>query len=158
MLVFPRKNTRTHKKGEVHELFVSALSLVWFAGATPEKNHNLFCKKNRCVHCLPEIAQCHVLGVPKPGCLKPGCLQFLRRSALWRSFAPFKNLRFWGGGAILLHFCGSPDTCFMQQKGLFYLKTCTPVIVRNDCLFIILFVRNFLGVCSQFELSVRNSV
>ena len=27
------------------------------------------------------------LGVPKPGCFKPGCLQFLRRSALLRSFA-----------------------------------------------------------------------
>ena len=24
------------KKGEIHELFVLALSLVWFAGATPE--------------------------------------------------------------------------------------------------------------------------
>ena len=25
-----------YKKGEIHELFVLALSLVWFAGATPE--------------------------------------------------------------------------------------------------------------------------
>ena len=32
-------------------------------------------------------------GVPKPGCFKPGCLQFLRRtSALWRSFVPFCSL------------------------------------------------------------------
>ena len=32
-----RKNTRIHTKmGEIHELFVLALSLVWFAGATPE--------------------------------------------------------------------------------------------------------------------------
>ena len=31
------KNTRIHRKmGEIHELFVLALSLVWFAGATPE--------------------------------------------------------------------------------------------------------------------------
>ena len=29
------------------------------------------------------------LGAPKPGCCKPACLQFLRRSALLRSFAPF---------------------------------------------------------------------
>ena len=29
------------------------------------------------------------VGVPKPGCFKPGCLQFLRGSALRRSFAPF---------------------------------------------------------------------
>ena len=29
------------------------------------------------------------LGVPKPGCFKPGCLQFLRGSALLCSFAPF---------------------------------------------------------------------
>ena len=33
---FPRKSTRIHKKGEIHELFVLALSLVWFAGATPD--------------------------------------------------------------------------------------------------------------------------
>ena len=25
--------------GEIHELFVLALSLVWFAGATPERNN-----------------------------------------------------------------------------------------------------------------------
>ena len=30
-----------------------------------------------------------VLGVPKPGCFKPGGLQFLRGSALLPSFAPF---------------------------------------------------------------------
>ena len=37
MLVFLRKNTRIHKKmGEIHELSVLALFLVWFAGATPE--------------------------------------------------------------------------------------------------------------------------
>ena len=30
-----------------------------------------------------------LLGVPKPGCFKPGCLQFLRSSAHLRSFAPF---------------------------------------------------------------------
>ena len=28
------------KKGEIHELFVLALSLVWFAGATPEKDED----------------------------------------------------------------------------------------------------------------------
>ena len=36
VLVFLRKNTRIHKMGEIHELFVLALALVWFAGATPE--------------------------------------------------------------------------------------------------------------------------
>ena len=37
VLVFPRRNTRKFtKKGEIHELFVSALCLLWFAGATPE--------------------------------------------------------------------------------------------------------------------------
>ena len=36
VLVFLRKNTRIHKIGEIHELFVLALSLVWFAGATPD--------------------------------------------------------------------------------------------------------------------------
>ena len=34
------------KKGEIHELFVLALSLVWFAGATPEKSFSLR-KRNR---------------------------------------------------------------------------------------------------------------
>ena len=38
MRVFLRKNTRIHTKmGEIHELFILALSLVWFAGATPER-------------------------------------------------------------------------------------------------------------------------
>ena len=43
VLVFPKKkNTRIHTKmGEIHELFVLALSLVWFAGATPERNGEL---------------------------------------------------------------------------------------------------------------------
>ena len=36
-VVFQRKNTRIHTKmGEIHELFVLALSLVWFAWATPD--------------------------------------------------------------------------------------------------------------------------
>ena len=30
-----------------------------------------------------------ILGVPKPGCLKSVCLQFLHRSGLLRSFTPF---------------------------------------------------------------------
>ena len=34
---FKERNTRIHiKMGEIHELFVLALSLVWFAGATPD--------------------------------------------------------------------------------------------------------------------------
>ena len=35
---FPKeKHTRIHlKMGEIHELFVLALALVWFAGATPD--------------------------------------------------------------------------------------------------------------------------
>ena len=39
---FPKeKHQNSHKKivtkmGEIHELFVLALSLVWFAGATPD--------------------------------------------------------------------------------------------------------------------------
>ena len=34
--------------GEIHELFVLALSLVWFAGATPDQNQ-LFLGFARCV-------------------------------------------------------------------------------------------------------------
>ena len=37
VLVFPRKTPEFTKMGEIHELFVLALSLVWFAGATPDK-------------------------------------------------------------------------------------------------------------------------
>ena len=34
---FPNEKTpELTKMGEIHELFVLALSLVWFAGATPE--------------------------------------------------------------------------------------------------------------------------
>ena len=33
---FLRKTPEFTKVGEIHELFVLALSLVWFAGATPE--------------------------------------------------------------------------------------------------------------------------
>ena len=36
---FPKEKTPEFTKmGEIHELFVLALSLVWFAGATPEVN------------------------------------------------------------------------------------------------------------------------
>ena len=35
---FPKeKHQNSQKMGEIHELFVLALSLIWFAGATPEK-------------------------------------------------------------------------------------------------------------------------
>ena len=34
---FPKeKRPEFTKKGEIHQLFVLALSLVWFAGATPD--------------------------------------------------------------------------------------------------------------------------
>ena len=36
VLVFPRKTPEFTKMGEIHEVFVLALSLVWFAGATPD--------------------------------------------------------------------------------------------------------------------------
>ena len=39
-LVFSRKNKPEFTKmGEIHELFVLALSLVWFAGVTPDTCH-----------------------------------------------------------------------------------------------------------------------
>ena len=36
MLIFLKEKTEFTKKGEIHELFVLALSLVWFAGAPPD--------------------------------------------------------------------------------------------------------------------------
>ena len=38
-----RKTPEFTKMGEIHELFVLALSLVWFAGATPD----WFCSQKR---------------------------------------------------------------------------------------------------------------
>ena len=37
--LFPKEKTPEFTKmGEIHELFILALSLVWFAGATPDAN------------------------------------------------------------------------------------------------------------------------
>ena len=45
---FPKKKTPEFTKmGEIHELFVLALSLVWFAGATPKKNHHSYTRNSR---------------------------------------------------------------------------------------------------------------
>ena len=33
---FPKEKTPEFTMGEIHELFILALSLVWFAGATPD--------------------------------------------------------------------------------------------------------------------------
>ena len=52
MTVFLRKNTRFHKKGEIHELFVLALSLVWLAGATPESSVE---RDVSVLHCTAEV-------------------------------------------------------------------------------------------------------
>ena len=39
---FPKEKTPEFTKmGEIHELFVLALALVWFAGATPEDRYHL---------------------------------------------------------------------------------------------------------------------
>ena len=40
---FPKEKHQNsqEKGGEIHELFVLALSLVWFAGATPDQNRNV---------------------------------------------------------------------------------------------------------------------
>ena len=47
VLVFLRKNTRIHKNGRNSWTFVLALSLVWFAGATPDwRRKNRFSLKS----------------------------------------------------------------------------------------------------------------
>ena len=53
------------KKGEIHELFVSALFLVWFAGATPDNSG--FCKRGLCRHdfmkvCVGAVQVTHAQG------------------------------------------------------------------------------------------------
>ena len=51
VLVFLRRKTPEFTKmGEIHELFVLALSLVWFAGATPEKGKRHTDKQERPRH------------------------------------------------------------------------------------------------------------
>ena len=54
------------------------------------------------------------------------------------------------------------EVCLMLEamcKTPIYITTCLPsALFRNTRLFIILFVRKFWRVCSQFWLSVRNSV
>ena len=47
--IFCRKLPEFTKKGEIHELFVLALSLVWFAGVTPE----------HCVSCVIADYRCY---------------------------------------------------------------------------------------------------
>ena len=44
---FPKdKHQKSHRNGEIHELFVLTLSLIWFAGATPEQNAQYPCPKD----------------------------------------------------------------------------------------------------------------
>ena len=58
---FPKENTRIHTKtGEIHELFVLALSLVWFAGATPDSRRLLFM-------CVCVFFVCWFLSLPTNG-------------------------------------------------------------------------------------------
>ena len=47
---------------------------------------------------------------------------------------------------------------FLSQKPLMRYRSEILGIIRNEGLFMILFVRNFRRVCSQFWRSVRNSV
>ena len=42
VLVFLRKTPEVTQMGEIHELLVLALSLVWFAGVTPENSFDTF--------------------------------------------------------------------------------------------------------------------
>ena len=65
------------------------------------------------------------MGVPKPDCFKPGCLQFLRRSALLRPFAPFC--------ALLRPFA---PFCAL-------LRTCVCALLRSFCAHL----RSFALVC-----------
>ena len=45
------------KMGEIHELFVWALSLVWFAGATPDKTLKTSGKKKMFAEVISEDSQ-----------------------------------------------------------------------------------------------------
>ena len=69
----------------------------------------------------------YLLGVPKPGCYKPGCLQFLCGSALLHSFAPFcallrssVDLRLRSFAHIFVYFCAhlrvSANDCVLNDR------------------------------------------
>ena len=107
------------KMGEIHELLGLALSLVWFAGATPERNIRFFggfllLFTNKQGRATQEVTSfllrpvnwvaMQTLGVPKPACFKSGCLRFLRGGALLCFFCTFYVLlrSFW---VLRLHFC-----------------------------------------------------
>ena len=66
---FPKEKTPEFtKKGEIHELFVLALSLVWFAGATPDISENdVFKRRSSETPSFPED-----LGAPNPTSLLRG--------------------------------------------------------------------------------------
>ena len=70
---FPKeKHHNSQKMGEIHELFVLALSLVWFAGATPDV-HQLFGEHAKSG--LLNVKVLQILGWPRTtlGCSPPGC-------------------------------------------------------------------------------------
>ena len=55
------------KMGEIHELFVLALSLVWFARATPETSENWRKKKRKRLACFLLIVFGHLKHLPQSG-------------------------------------------------------------------------------------------
>ena len=76
------KTPQFTKMGEIHELFVLALSLVWFAGAAPEKNRGLrksATRKTRKIRKMPtaktrKMQKMRITG-PYDDCMALGAVQ-----------------------------------------------------------------------------------
>ena len=94
MLVFQRKNTRIHKNGQIHELLVLALSLVWFAGATTDCTTPVTCcnspttislqaREQGGLHSLRLLAE-QLGGYDLPGCEAGPCPDVVGHRALRR--------------------------------------------------------------------------
>ena len=68
------------------------LALLWFSASERRWTVTDLCWQLEPLTFRSFVDSWHLSGVPKPGCLKPGCVQFLRGSALLCSFAPFCTL------------------------------------------------------------------
>ena len=98
---FPMDKHQNSQKGEIHELFVLALSLVWFAGATPELCQNLYSTTRRLARKRQESPKRRrrFLGAAKRGGFKRGgfpiwtCPSFFFSFffSVFFLFCPFRN-------------------------------------------------------------------
>ena len=115
MLVFLRKNTRIHKNGRNScELFVLALSLVWFAGATP----GVLVQKN------PRVRKIFVRNSGAGN----GCANFMgawKKCVLSAGITHVHKIPPVRGGDGILGFGGGGSADFIFMGARIFLSSCT---------------------------------